>query len=89
MLTDDELPPPPDPIADGEGFLDDLYSERQMREYARAVERAAYEAAAKVCESLENRVISTHPARIEFDPYSFMARKCAGAIRSLMQEQPK
>lgn len=66
------------------------YTADHMREYGRAVERAAYEAAIKACEGLENRVIRTHPARIEFDPNSFMARKCAAVIRSLMtQEQPK
>jgi hypothetical protein len=88
MLTDEELPPLPEfPGASTPVLREALQS--IARDYARAVERAAYEAAAKVCESLENRVVSTHPARIEFDPYSFMARKCAGAIRSLMQEQPK
>lgn len=89
MLSDEQLPPLPEPeVHDAAGYRR-AFTADQMREYGSAVERAAYEAAAKVCESLENRVISTHPARIEFDPYSFMARKCAGAIRSLMQEQPK
>ena len=64
----------------------DLIAEK----FARAVEAAAYVASIKACEGLENRVISTHPARIEFDPNSLMARKCADVIRSLMtQEQPK
>ena len=70
--------------------IDIDYPVLAVEKFASAVERAAYEAAIKACESLENRVISTHPARIEFDPNSLMARKCADVIRSLMtQEQPK
>ena len=92
-----ELPPLPNKAKLYTAMPDDYryghvygYTADQMREYARAVEQAAYEAAIKACESLENRVISTHPARIEFDPNSLMARKCADVIRSLMtQEQPK
>lgn len=64
----------------------DECDQSQTTRFARAVEQAAYAAAIKACESLENRVISTHPARIEFDPNSLMARKCVGAIRLLMQE---
>jgi len=48
-----------------------------------AAEREAErEACAKVCEMQENRIVQTHPARVEFDPNSMMARKCAGAIRA-------
>lgn len=85
MLTDEELPPPPDPIADGEGFLDDLYSERQMREYARAVERAAYEVAIKACEN-EKRISAR---TFDDDIHDEACEACADAIHSLMQEQPK
>lgn len=49
-------------------------------------ERAAYELAAQACEANENRIVKTHPARIEFDPDSMMARKCASAIRALASE---
>ena len=40
------------------------------------------ETCAKVCEAQENQVVRKHPARIEFDPDSMMARKCAAAIRA-------
>jgi len=40
------------------------------------------EACAQVCEAQENRVVRQHPARIEFDPDSLMARKCAAVIRT-------
>ena len=84
MLSDDEITDMWVSASSTEADEMDLYA------FARAVERAAYEAAIKACESLENRVISTHPARIEFDPNSLMARKCADVIRSLMtQEHPK
>ncbi len=48
---------------------------------ARAVE-AEREACARVCEMQENRIVQTHPARIEFDPNSIMAQKCAAVIRA-------
>lgn len=54
--------------------------------FARAVERAAYERAAQACEACENRVVKTHPARVEFDPNSMMARKCAITIRALGEQ---
>ena len=50
-----------------------------MVEEAAAAER---EACARVAEMQENRIIQTHPVRIEFDPNSMMARKCAAAIRA-------
>ena len=40
------------------------------------------EACAKACEAQENQVVRKHPARIEFDPDSMMARKCAAVIRA-------
>lgn len=87
MLSDDEILD----IATAAGlrfsmYSDDVETRAAIKRLARAVEQAAYAAAIKACESLENRVISTHPARIEFDPNSLMARKCVGAIRLLMQE---
>ena len=40
------------------------------------------EACAKLCEAQENKLVKSHPARIEFNPDSMMARKCATAIRA-------
>ena len=57
----------------------DSYARYRYAEYVAAAER---EACAKVCEMQENRIVQTHPARIEFEPNSMMARKCAGAIRA-------
>lgn len=52
MLTDDELPPLPKlrwfPIPGPKGYLQ-WYRADDLREYGRAVERAAYEAAIKAC----------------------------------------
>ena len=45
----------------------------------------ALEAAAKICESLTDTIVMRHPARIEYDPNSNMARKCACAIRALIK----
>ena len=50
--------------------------------FAALVAEAEREACAKVCEMQENRIVQTHPARIEFEPNSMMARKCAAAIRA-------
>jgi hypothetical protein len=50
-----------------------------VAEHSASVER---EACAQVCEQQDNRVVRRHPARIEFDPNSIMARKCAAAIRA-------
>ena len=50
--------------------------------FAALVAAAEREACAQVCEAQENRVVRQHPARIEFDPDSLMARKCAAAIRT-------
>jgi hypothetical protein len=50
--------------------------------FAALVAAAEREACARVCEMQENRIVQTHPARIEFEPNSMMARKCAGAIRA-------
>ena len=50
--------------------------------FAALVAEAEREACARVCEMQENRIVQTHPARIEFDPNSMMARKCAAVIRA-------
>ena len=61
----------------------------ELERFAALVEAAARaderEACAKVCEMQENRIVQTHPARVEFDPNSMMARKCAAAIRARSQ----
>jgi hypothetical protein len=61
----------------------------EIERFAALVEAAARaderEACAKVCEMQENRIVQTHPARVEFDPNSMMARKCAAAIRARNQ----
>lgn len=50
--------------------------------FAALVAAAEREACAKTCEAQENQVVQRHPARVEFDPDSMMARKCATAIRT-------
>lgn len=50
--------------------------------FAKEVAAAEREVCAQVCEAQENRVVRRHLARIEFDPDSLMARKCASAIRA-------
>lgn len=57
-------------------------SEKKLEEFAALVAAAERERCAQVCEAQENRVVRRHPARIEFDPDSMMARKCAAAIRA-------
>lgn len=93
-MLSDELPPLPAKTLLRRVMPDDFrygdvigYTADQMREYARAVERAAYEHAARVCEANENRIVKTHPVRIEIDPDSMMARKCAAAIRALGRQR--
>lgn len=81
MLRDDELPPLPTPERvmlrltamqhiEGKAFL-----ATQVREYGRAVERAAYKAAAAACKRAADKCL--HPD------------ECVEAIEALMQEQPK
>lgn len=53
-----------------------------LKRFAALVAAAEREACAQVCEAQENRVVRQHPARIEFDPDSLMARKCAAVIRT-------
>lgn len=45
---------------------------------------AAYEReeCAKVAEALENRVVISHPARVDFDPDSMLARRIAALIKA-------
>jgi hypothetical protein len=63
--------------------------QEELTRFATLVEAAARaderEACAKVCEMQENRIVQTHPARVEFDPSSMMVRKCAAAIRARSQ----
>ena len=54
----------------------------RLMAFAALVAAAEREACAKVCEAQENKVVQRHPARIEFDPNSIMARSCAAAIRA-------
>jgi hypothetical protein len=54
-----------------------------LKRFAELVRAAEREACAQVCEAQENRVVRQHPARIEFDPDSLMARKCAAVIRTM------
>lgn len=54
----------------------------EIEKFAALVAAAEREACAKVCEAQENKVVQRHPARIEFDPNSIMARSCAAAIRA-------
>jgi hypothetical protein len=56
--------------------------EEPLQRFAALVAEAEREACARVCEMQENRIVQTHPARIEFDPNSMMARNCAAAIRA-------
>ena len=53
-----------------------------LERFAQLVAAHEREACAQVCEAQENRVVMTHPARVEFDPNRNMARKCAAAIRA-------
>lgn len=73
MLTDDDIRS----IWNGMGsFLDDCEADRLS--FARAVERAAYEAAIKACENTQDYGLIAQ----------VMKRDCADAIRRLT-EQPK
>lgn len=62
-----------------------LFNGDQLRAYGAECRRQALEESAVVCEAQENRVVASHPARVEFDPDSVMARKCAAAIRGMMK----
>jgi len=76
MLRDDELPQLPSfPGAHTPHLGHQI--ETAMREYGRAVEKAAYAAAIKACEGIPSTYHDNDPKR------------CADAIRSLIQEQPK
>lgn len=73
MLSDDELPPLPDYLSPG-----------TVHEYARAVERAAYERAAQACEAQisgsDHHYLATHG---HWDHMAQAATNCAAAIRAL------
>ena len=50
--------------------------------FAALVAAAEREACAKVAEVLEIKVVLSHPARVDFDPNSVMARQIAALIRA-------
>jgi hypothetical protein len=54
----------------------------RLNMFAALVAAAEREACARVAEAQENRVVVSHPARIEVDPNSMMARKIAAVIRT-------
>jgi hypothetical protein len=56
--------------------------DEHLERFAALVAAAEREACARVCEAQQNAVVKDHPARIEFDPNNFMAKKCAAAIRA-------
>ena len=58
----------------------------ELERFAALVAAAEREACARVAEAQENRVVVSHPARIEFDPNSMMARKIAAVIRARGEE---
>lgn len=91
MLSDDELPPLPNKEKLHTVLPDDYryghiygYTADQMREYARAVERAAYERAAQACEAQisgsDHHYLATHG---HWDHMAQAATNCAAAIRAL------
>jgi DNA-binding protein H-NS len=53
-----------------------------LKEAIKQAKREEREACAKVCEAQRNVCVARHPARVEFDPDSVMALKCAAAIRA-------
>lgn len=97
MLTDDELPPLPTPEfllkwVDGSEYRvtrpnvgdTDVFTADQMREYACAVEQAAYERAAA-----HVRTLKRDWWRLRAAP-EIVVEECAVAIEKLMtQEQPR
>ena len=80
MLDDDLID---DLWADASSATDDSMD---VHQFARAVERAAYEAAIKACNN--ERVDAESTGAKEDYAYNAAIRHCADAIRSLM-EQPK
>jgi hypothetical protein len=56
-----------------------------LRQFAALVAATEREACAKVCEAQRSMRVARHPARVEFDPDSMMAQKCAAAIRAMGQ----
>lgn len=53
-----------------------------LERFAALVAAAEREACAKVAEALENRVVISHPARVDFDPDSMLARRIAALIKA-------
>lgn len=68
MLSDDELPAMPDYLSPG-----------TVHEYARAVERAAYERAVDACFEQSDDMASRD--------YNFAIDDCAAAIRALKKQR--
>ena len=76
-------------LAEQAGLITNQDTEENNQEYLEDIERFAdlvrqdeRDACAKLCEAQENKLVKSHPARIEFNPDSMMARKCATAIRA-------
>jgi len=84
-LTDDKLPPLPPYLYGREcGEKERVYTAKQMREYACAVEQAAYERAAA-----HVRTLKRDWWRLRAAP-EIVVEECAVAIEKLMtQEQPR
>jgi len=79
MLTDSKLPPLPPYLYGREcGEKERVYTAKQMREYARAVEAAAYERAMKAC---EDRMVPDNAGCDYIDGCG----DCRDAIRALAQ----
>lgn len=74
----------------GAGEPNDLYgrsdyvvmTQYELERFSALITAAEREACAGICEEQRNAVVKNHPARIEFDPNNFMAKKCAAAIRA-------
>ena len=49
---------------------------------AALVAAAEREACAELCLAQRNKIVISHPARVDYDPDNFMAMKCAAAIRA-------
>lgn len=87
-MSDYELPPLPEPrLIGGIGDYREYWDADQMREYGRAVERAAYERAAKECElqitGSDYHFLATHG---HWDHMAQAATNCAAAIRALGEQ---
>lgn len=50
---------------------------------------AVREQCARICDAMTDKVVVRHPARVEYDPDSTMARKSAAAIRASAMPAPE